>query len=74
MARQKKKTTKKQKPSDPFSKLTWEDLEEWAGTVIVGRGRPYQRNGAVGDLGRTEGRDVGSLGEGNAALCHSSAY
>ena len=55
MARQKKKTTKKQKPSDPFSKLTWEDLEEWAGTVIVGRGRPYQRNGAVGDLGRTEG-------------------
>ena len=55
MARQKKKTTKKQKPSDPFSKLTWEDLEEWAGNVIVGRGRPYQRNGAVENLGRTEG-------------------
>lgn len=55
MARQKKKTTKKQKPSDPFSKLTWEDLEEWAGNVIVGRGRPYQKNGAVENLGRTEG-------------------
>lgn len=55
MARQKKKTTKKQKSSDPFSKLTWEDLEEWAGSVIVGRGRPYQRNGAVENLGRTEG-------------------
>ena len=55
MARQKKKTTKKQKPSDPFSKLTWEDLEEWAGNTIVGRGRPYQRNGAVENLGRTEG-------------------
>ena len=55
MARQKKKTTKKQKPSDPFSKLTWEDLEEWAGSVIVGRGRPYQRRGAVENLGRTEG-------------------
>ena len=54
MARQKKKTTKKQKSSDPFSKLTWEDLEEWAGNVIVGRGRPYQRNGAVENLGRTE--------------------
>ncbi len=54
MARQKKKTTKKQKPSDPFSKLTWEDLEEWAGNVIVGRGRPYQRRGAVENLGRTE--------------------
>ena len=51
----KKKTTKKQKPSDPFSKLTWEELEEWAGNVIVGRGRPYQRNGAVENLGRTEG-------------------
>ena len=55
MARQKKETTKKQKSSDPFSKLTWEDLEEWAGNVIVGRGRPYQRNGAVENLGRTEG-------------------
>ena len=54
MARQKKKTTKKQKPSDPFSKLTWEDLEEWAGAVIVGRGRPYQRNGAVENLARTK--------------------
>ena len=55
MARQKKKTTKKQKSSDPFSKITWEDLEEWAGNVIVGRGRPYQRNGAVENLGRTAG-------------------
>ena len=55
MVRQKKKTTKKQKPSDPFSKLTWEDIEEWAGNVIVGRGRPYQRNGAVENLGRTAG-------------------
>ncbi|MCY4602745.1 MAG: SWIM zinc finger family protein [Gemmatimonadetes bacterium] len=55
MVRRKKKTTKKQKPSDPFSKLTWEDIEEWAGAVIVGRGRPYQRNGAVENLGRTAG-------------------
>ena len=55
MARQKKKTTKEQKSSDPFSKLTWEDLEEWAGNVIVGRGRPYQRRGAVENLGRTAG-------------------
>ncbi len=55
MARQKKKTTKKQKSSDPFSKLTWENLEEWAGAVIVGRGRPYQRRGAVENLGRTAG-------------------
>ena len=44
----------KKKALDPFSKLTWEDLEEWAGAVIVGRGRPYQRNGAVENLAHTE--------------------
>ena len=54
MARQKKKSTKQKKPSDPFSKLTWEDLEEWAENRIVARGRSYQRSGAVGDLGRAE--------------------
>ena len=54
MARQKKKSTKQKKPSDPFAKLTWEDLEEWAGAVIVGRGRPYQRKGAVENLARTK--------------------
>ena len=54
MARQKKKSAKQKKPSDPFSKLTWEDLEEWAENRIVARGRSYQRSGAVGDLGRAE--------------------
>ena len=54
MARQKKKSTKQKKPIDPFAKLTWEDLEEWAGPVIVGRGRPYQRKGAVENLARTK--------------------
>ena len=42
------------KPPDPFSKLTWEDLEEWAGNRIVDRGRAYQGRGEVRDLGRTE--------------------
>lgn len=54
MARQKKKITNKKKSIDPFLDLTWEDIEEWAGNVIVGRGRSYQRNGAVGDLGHAE--------------------
>ena len=49
-----KKSARKRKPSDPFAKLTWEDLEEWAGNVIVARGRSYQRSGAVRDLGRAE--------------------
>lgn len=36
---------------DPFADLTWEDLEDWAGTTIVSRGRTYQRNNSVSDLG-----------------------
>ena len=38
---------------DPYADLTWEDLEDWAGTTIVGRGRTYQRNSSVSDLGIT---------------------
>ncbi len=38
---------------DPFADLTWEDLEDWAGTTIVSRGRTYQRNSSVSDLGIT---------------------
>ena len=57
MAKKEKKTTKKtekkKKPSDPFSRLTWDDLDEWAGTTIVARGRSYQRRGAVRDLALT---------------------
>ncbi len=38
---------------DPYADLTWEDLEDWAGTTIVSRGRTYQRNNSVSDLGFT---------------------
>ena len=38
---------------DPYADLTWEDLEDWAGTKIVSRGRTYQRNSSVSDLGIT---------------------
>ena len=40
-------------PSDPFAKLTWDDLDEWAGSKIVQRGKGYQRSGAVKGLART---------------------
>ena len=49
-----KKRTKPKKPIDLFSKLTWEDLEEWAGDRIVARGQSYLRDGAVRDLQRAE--------------------
>ena len=31
-----------------FSDLTWQDLDEWAGSRVVGRGKSYRR--AVADL------------------------
>lgn len=48
------KKTKPEEPVDPFSELTWDDLEEWAGSRIVARGRSYQRRGAVRELKRDE--------------------
>jgi uncharacterized Zn finger protein len=41
------------KTIDPFTELTWADLEEWAGSTIVSRGKRYQRNGCVSELART---------------------
>jgi uncharacterized Zn finger protein len=52
--------TKKQKQSDPFAKLAWDDLDLWAGSSIVGRGEKYQRQGRVSDLARTA--DGGLIG------------
>ncbi len=39
--------------SDPFMALTWDELEAWAGAVIVSRGQRYQRNQQVQALART---------------------
>ena len=50
--RKKKKKTKK--PVDPFSSLRWEDVENWAGSRIVARGRSYLKSRAVQDLKRAE--------------------
>ncbi len=33
-----------------FQDLTWEDVEDWAGSTIVSRGRSYQRSRAVKQL------------------------
>ncbi len=48
------KKTKSDASNDAFSELTWDDLEEWAGSRIVARGRSYQRKGAVRELQRDE--------------------
>lgn len=34
--------------------LTWDDLNEWAGSKIVSRGRSYQQQGRVSESAHTE--------------------
>jgi len=36
-----------------LSALTWAELEAWAGSRIVSRGKSYQKSGCVRDLART---------------------
>jgi uncharacterized Zn finger protein len=45
---------KKKTQLHQFADLTWNDLEEWAGSRIVSRGKNYQRQGRVCDLAVTE--------------------
>ncbi|UCF90573.1 MAG: SWIM zinc finger domain-containing protein [Desulfobacterales bacterium] len=45
---------KKKTQLDQFADLTWNALEEWAGSKIVSRGKNYQRQGCVCDLAVTE--------------------
>jgi uncharacterized Zn finger protein len=44
---------KKNKSLDQFADLTWNDLEKWAGSRIVGRGRSYWQQGRVSELAAT---------------------
>ena len=45
---------KKKTQLDRFADLTWIDIEEWAGSKIVSRGKNYQRQGLVSDLAVTD--------------------
>lgn len=45
--------SKKQKPNNTLENLTWNDLEAWAGSKIVSRGKSYQKNGHVRELAQT---------------------
>ncbi|HZT79813.1 MAG TPA: SWIM zinc finger family protein [Gemmataceae bacterium] len=50
MAKQKQPAT----AADRWRQLTWDDLEGWAGSRSVQRGRSYQRSGHVRQLAQTE--------------------
>ena len=38
------------KTKNRFADLTWDDLNDWAGSKIVSRGRRYQQQGRVSEL------------------------
>jgi uncharacterized Zn finger protein len=40
---------------DQFKELTWEDIENWAGSKVLSRGRKYQKGRLVNRLARTPG-------------------
>jgi uncharacterized Zn finger protein len=46
--------SKKKMPLDRFAGLTWDNLDKWAGSRIVSRGKNYQRQGHVSELAATE--------------------
>ena len=43
----------KNSKSEFFKKLTWSDIQTWAGDTITSRGQSYQRSRAVRDLALT---------------------
>jgi len=47
------RTQSKQLQAEPFTALTWDELQDWAGPVIVSRGQRYQRSSQVHDLATT---------------------
>ena len=49
---------KKKTQLDRFANLTWNDLEEWAGSKIVSRGKKYQHQGRVRDLATSQDHEL----------------
>ena len=53
-------------PVNPFAALTWDDVEAWAGSTIVSRGKSYQRGNRVQKLARTESGGILAWVQGTA--------
>lgn len=51
--RDSRRMVRTQSQTDPFKDLTWNELQEWAGAIIVSRGQSYQRSRLVHELART---------------------
>ncbi len=55
----------RKKSTNPFLELTWMDIENWAGSTILARGKSYQRSGCVKGLGITTHNDLVAWVEGS---------
>lgn len=50
-----------------FQDISWSDLESWAGSRVVSRGKSFQRSKLVGDLAITEAGDLVAWVSGSTA-------
>jgi uncharacterized Zn finger protein len=50
--------TRKNPKRDLLKQLTWDDLEEWAGSRVLGRGQGYQRSRRVEGLAQTQKGEI----------------
>jgi hypothetical protein len=62
-----KQGRKKVSLANPFPELTWIDIQEWAGSKILSRGKSYQRTGCVRTWDHKKERDC-CLGRGLGPL------
>jgi uncharacterized Zn finger protein len=50
--------SRKKTTIDLFAQLSWDDLEQWAGSRVLSRGQSYQRSHRVQELAQTEGGEL----------------
>lgn len=59
---------------DPFVSLTWADLDSWAGSRIVGRGKSYDRRGCVQQLAKHDNITLVAWVDGTHRYATSVTY
>lgn len=64
----------KNQSANPFLDLTWMDIQEWAGSKILSRGKSYQRSGSVSGLGITKKNELVAWVEGSTRYATSVKF
>lgn len=69
-----KSARKKASSDNPFLELTWIDIQDWAGSKILSRGKSYQRSGQVEELGITKKNEIVAWVEGSTRYATKAFY